>query len=222
MGERHLRAVRGDGDVPAARAAEPSAAEPSATAPGRRPGRNDAWDDLLERVGLGDQGAYEQLYDMAAGSVLGLAVRVVRDRDMAEDVAQEVLVEVWHRAARFRRDAGSARSWILTIAHRRAVDRVRSEQAHADRLKAHGALPESERAEQDTVVESMHHEWEAARVRAGLSLLTVRQREALELAYYRGFTHREVAQALDVPLGTAKARIRDGLIRLRDAWEEER
>ncbi|WP_084127566.1 sigma-70 family RNA polymerase sigma factor [Demequina sp. NBRC 110054] len=219
MGERHLRAVRGDGDDPDARTA---ASAPDAASSGRRPREADALDHLLTRVGRGDQVAFEELFDAVAGSVHGLAVRIVRDREMAQDVAQEVLVEVWHRAARYRSDAGSARSWILTIAHRRAVDRVRSEQAHADRLRAHGAQPERQPAEQDTVIDTMQHEWEAARVRSGLAALTERQREALELAYYRGFTHREVAQALDIPLGTAKARIRDGLTRLRDIWGEER
>ncbi|WP_236685332.1 sigma-70 family RNA polymerase sigma factor [Demequina salsinemoris] len=221
MGERHLRAVRGDGDDPAARTAASSMDEASGS-PRRRPREADALDLLLTRVGRGDQAAYEELFDAVAGSVHGLAVRIVRDRDMAQDVAQEVLVEVWHRAARYRSDAGSARSWILTIAHRRAVDRVRSEQAHADRLRTHGVQPESEPAEQENVIDTMQHEWEAARVRSGLAALTDRQRQALELAYYRGFTHREVAESLGVPLGTAKARIRDGLSRLRDMWEEER
>lgn len=219
MGERHLRAVRGDGDDPDARAA---AAAPGGDSPARGRRERDALDALLTRVGLGDEDAYDALYSAVAGSVLGLAVRIVRDREMAEDVAQEVLVDVWHRAARFRPEAGSARSWILTIAHRRAVDRVRSEQAHATRLRTHGAVPESLPEEQESVVDSMQREWESARVRAGLAHLTDRQREALDLAYYRGFTHREVAEALDIPLGTAKARIRDGLLRLRDLWEVDR
>ncbi len=218
-GERHLRAVHGDGDSPDARSGVPSSPS-DGSAP--RPRARDALDELLARVGRGDQDAYDALYSAVAGSVLGLAVRIVRDREMAEDVAQEVLVDVWHRAARYRPEAGSARSWILTIAHRRAVDRVRSEQAHATRLRTHGSVPESTPEEQETVVDSMQREWESARVRSGLAQLTHRQREALHLAYYRGFTHREVAEALDVPLGTAKARIRDGLMRLRDLWEVDR
>ncbi len=177
---------------------------------------------LLEQTALGDGAAYEELYSLVAGSVFGLALRIVRDRDMAEDVAQEALVEVWRRAARFDREAGSARSWILTIAHRRAVDRVRSEQAHTNRLHAHAVPVEIDHDGAEDVVDTMHGEWQAARVKAGLQQLTERQREALDLCFYKGFTHREAAQALDIPLGTCKARIRDGLIKLRDALGVER
>ncbi|WP_239066432.1 sigma-70 family RNA polymerase sigma factor [Demequina activiva] len=206
--ERHLRAV-------------PDARSGDAVA-GAEPGPAPDLTDLLERTARGDGGAYEQLYGLVAGSVFGLALRIVRDRDMAEDIAQEALVEVWHRAARFDAGLGSARSWILTIAHRRAVDRVRSEQAHTTRMHTHGVREEAAPAEQDSVVDTLYQEWEASRVRAGMQALTERQREALELCYFKGFTHREAAQALDVPLGTAKARIRDGLIKLRDAMGAER
>ncbi|MFW2513664.1 sigma-70 family RNA polymerase sigma factor [Demequina sp. SO4-13] len=201
--ERHLHAVPQPGAQPASQPA------PDVTT-------------LLERTALGDAEAYEQLYDAVAGSAFGLALRIVRDRDMAEDIAQEALVEVWHRAARYDRAAGSARSWILTITHRRAVDRVRSEQAHTNRMRAHGVREEIDSAEQDSVVNVMYREWEAERVQTGMESLTARQREALELTYFKGYTQREAAQALGIPLGTAKARIRDGLIKLRDALGVER
>mgnify|MGYP002278118320 CR=1 FL=1 len=210
--ERHLRAV------PDARPDAAGSESGAATAPGPAPDLT----DLLERTARGDGGAYEQLYNAVAASVFGLALRIVRDRGMAEDVSQEALVEVWHRAARFDREAGTARSWILTIAHRRAVDRVRSEQSHTTRMRTHGVREETAPAEQDLVVDVMYREWEATRVKAGLSALTARQREALDLTYFKGYTHREAAQALDIPLGTAKARIRDGLIKLRDAMGVER
>ncbi|WP_084622099.1 sigma-70 family RNA polymerase sigma factor [Demequina oxidasica] len=174
---------------------------------------------LLTATGRGSAVAYEQLYNEVAGAVYGVALRVVRDAQMAEDIAQEALIEVWRHAARYRADAGSARSWILTIAQRRAVDRVRSEQSHTDRVLKHAPRDEVTPAEQDKVVDTMFAEWQAARVRAGMEFLTDRQREALELTYFKGYTHREVSQALDIPLGTAKARVRDGLIKLRDAWE---
>ena len=170
----------------------------------------------------GDERAFESLYDAIGGSVFGVVLRIVRDRAIAEEVAQEALVEVWRIAARYRPELGSARAWILTIAHRRAVDRVRSEQAHTDRLLAHGQHFGATHEEPDHVVDIAYGKWEAKRVRAGLDLLTARQREALELTYFKGYTNKELAEALGIPLGTAKARIRDGLIKLRDAWEEER
>ncbi|WP_084040523.1 sigma-70 family RNA polymerase sigma factor [Demequina sp. NBRC 110053] len=208
--ERHLRAVP---------SVQPDAADPGAE---RAPAPAGDLTALLERTALGDVAAFERLYDQVAASVFGLALRIVRDRGMAEDVAQEALVEVWRRAARFDRGAGTARSWILTIAHRRAVDRVRSEQAHSDRVAAHGRVDPVGPEDQDAVVDASYREWEAARVHAGLSALTPRQREALELTYFRGFTHREAAHALEIPLGTAKARVRDGLIKLRDALGVDR
>lgn len=177
--------------------------------------------DLLA-CSLGDERAFESLYDAIAGSVFGVALRVVRDRAIAEEVAQEALVEVWRKASGYRPERGTARAWILTIAHRRAVDRVRSEQAHTDRMLAHGEHLGSTHEEPDHVVDVAYGKWEAARVRTGLEALTARQREALELTYFKGYTNHEVAQALGIPLGTAKARIRDGLIKLRDAWEEEK
>ncbi len=182
--------------------------------------------DLLIRTGRGDQAAFEEVYDALAGAVHGLALRIVRDPQLAEDVAQEALVEVWRVAARFRPEQGSARSFVLTIAHRRAVDRVRSEQSHADRLLTHGprhAVAAAEQADHpEQVVEAIDAQWRAARVRKGLAALTPLQREALELTYYKGYTNRQLAESLGIPLGTAKARIRDAMIRLRDTWEGTR
>ncbi|WP_084104536.1 sigma-70 family RNA polymerase sigma factor [Demequina sp. NBRC 110056] len=215
--ERHLRAV------PDARPVTGTGSgEGAASGAERAPGHAADLADLLERTARGDTDAYEQLYGLVAASVFGLALRIVRDRGMAEDVAQEALVEVWRRATRFDSSAGTARSWILTITHRRAVDRVRSEQAHTDRVAAHGRVDDVGPEDQDAVVDASYREWEAARVHTGLATLTERQREALDLTFFRGFTHREAAHALDIPLGTAKARIRDGLIKLRDSLGVER
>ena len=171
-------------------------------------------DDLLRRVARGDENAFSQLYEMLAPRVFGLARRVLRDPAQAEEVAQEALVEVWRTAARFDPAKGSATSWVLTITHRRAVDRVRSAQAGADRerrvLAASGETP------YDDVVETVTSNLEQQQVRRCLKGLTDLQREAITLAYYDGFTYREVAEKLDTALPTIKTRMRDGLIRLRD------
>jgi RNA polymerase sigma-70 factor (ECF subfamily) len=202
------------------RAVPPAAAgSTSAAAHSPHPANSTDLAHLLSDIARGSTAAYDQLYTEVAGAVYGIALRVLRDSQMAEDVAQEALVEVWRHAARYQAGQGSARSWILTIAQRRAIDRVRAEQSHMDRMLKHAPQEDSVPPEQDEVVDTMFAQWQAARVRAGLESLTDRQREALELTYYKGYTHREVSQVLDIPLGTAKARVRDGLIKLRDAWE---
>jgi RNA polymerase sigma-70 factor (ECF subfamily) len=173
-----------------------------------------ATDELLRRVARGDESAFPALYDAVAARVYGLARRVVRDPAQAEEVAQEALVEVWRTAARFDPAKGSATSWILTITHRRAVDRVRAAQAGADRERrvavSHVDTP------YDDVVEEVSSSLEQQQVRRCLKGLTDLQREALTLAYYGGYTYREVAEKLDTALPTIKTRMRDGLIRLRD------
>jgi RNA polymerase sigma-70 factor (ECF subfamily) len=171
--------------------------------------------ELLQSVANGDQTAFGSLYDRLAPTVLGVVRGVVRDPAQSEEVTQEVLVEVWKNASRFDADKGSARTWILTIAHRRAVDRVRSEQAHRNRDERVG-LRDRVRAF-DQVAEAVEVRLEHRAVRDALSSLTDLQREAVELAYYKGLTYREVAELLDTPLGTIKTRMRDGMIRLRDA-----
>jgi len=172
-------------------------------------------EDLLLEVARGDQPAYAELYDRVGGLVYGVVRRVVRDPAQSEEVAQEVLVEVWRTAARFDPDKGSASTWILTMAHRRAIDRVRSEQASRDRTQRVGQR--EHQREYDAVAEEVEVAFEHEQVRTALAALTDLQREAVELAYYKGYTYREVAELLDTPLGTIKTRMRDGLIRLRDA-----
>ncbi len=170
---------------------------------------------LLKRAGRGDQHAFAELYDATSARVYGLAVRVVRNPAQAEEVAQEAYLEVWRSAARFDPDQGSALSWLLTIVHRRSVDRVRSAEASSRRDETYHH--QNHATPHDSTSDAAQAALEAHRVRGAMTTLTQIQRDALELAYFGGYTHTEVASMLDIPLGTAKTRIRDGLIRLRDA-----
>ncbi|MBY8886735.1 ECF RNA polymerase sigma factor SigK [Streptomyces sp. PTM05] len=181
--------------------------QPSAPRPG-------ALETLLDRVSRGDQDAFDGVYTAVAGSVLGLVRRVLRDPAQSEEVAQEVLIEVWRSAARFDPRQGSAMAWIMTVAHRRAVDRVRS--AQASTAREHKAAARDHRPAFDEVSEQVERRLEREQVRRCLEQLTALQRESVTLAYYRGYTYRETADLLDTALGTVKTRLRDGLIRLRD------
>jgi RNA polymerase sigma-70 factor (ECF subfamily) len=172
---------------------------------------------LIGRVARGDEAAFAALYDRTSGAVFGLVRRVVRDPAQSEEVTQEVLLEIWRTASRFDPRQGSATTWLMTVAHRRAVDRVRSAKAAADReVRATAAAPDY-----DVVAEEVEARLDAQRVRRCLDSLTDLQRESVTLAYYGGYTHREVAGLLGVALGTVKTRMRDGLIRLRDCLGEQ-
>jgi RNA polymerase sigma-70 factor (ECF subfamily) len=168
---------------------------------------------------MGSSTAFERLYPLVAGAVYGLALRVVRNPHLAQDVAQEVLVDVWRLAPRFDGSRGSAMAWILTMAHRRSVDRVRREQSQRDRTAR--AATFGEPPDHDVVVTELEGAWDAALVRRALDSLTTVQRQAIDLAYYQGYTYHQVGTVLGIPPGTAKTRIRDGLIRLRDAMGVE-
>ena len=187
---------------------------PAAT-PWPAPGRDLA--PLLARVARGDQAAFATVYDHSAALVFGLVRRVVRDPAQSEEVTQEVLLEVWRSASRFDPVQGSARSWLMTMAHRRAVDRVRSAQASAER-EVRATLAATD---YDVVVEEVEARLDAQRVRRCLDSLTELQRESVTLAYYGGYTYREVAGLLGVAVGTVKTRMRDGLIRMRDCLGAE-
>jgi RNA polymerase sigma-70 factor, ECF subfamily len=175
-------------------------------------------EELLVAVATGDTDAFATLYDRVTPQVLGVALRVLRDRSLAEEVPQEVMVEVWRKATRFDPDRGTASGWITTLAHRRAVDRVRSEQASRDRddRVSRRDTPRPYDDVADEVQVRLDH-WQ---VRSALAELTDRQREAIELAYFGGHTYRDVARVLGIPEGTAKSRLRDGLLRLRGALED--
>ncbi|MGC0414004.1 RNA polymerase sigma-70 factor (ECF subfamily) [Streptomyces sp. SAI-195] len=181
---------------------------------GRNPASRPDLQQLIREVALGDQDSFAAVYDAVAGSVLGVARAVLRDHAQSEEVAQEVLVEVWRTAPRYRPERGTVVNWILTLAHRRAVDRVRSVEAAAAR--DHKAALLDRTPEYDEVTEQVETRLEREQVRRCLRTLTEIQRQSVTLAYYRGLTYRQVAEALALPLGTVKTRLRDGLIRLRD------
>lgn len=173
---------------------------------------------LLSRAARGDEDAFAIVYHQVAARTYGLAQRVVRDPAQAEEVAQEALVDVWRTASRYDPGRGSALSWVMTIVHRRAVDRVRSEQAAGEReIRAHRF-----ETQYDEVSEAVEDRMQAERVRRCLGSLTDLQGDSVRLAYYQGYTYREVAELLRVPLGTVKTRMRDGLIRLRDCLGVDR
>ena len=169
--------------------------------------------DLLTLVARGDEVAFSAVYEQMGASVYGLARRVIRDPSRAEEVAQEVFLQVWQTAARFDPARGKGKSWILTLTHRRAVDAVRHDQAATNRdLKYDwSGGPDYDQVEEEVTVNLEHQQ-----VRKCMGGLTDLQREAVGLAYYQGYTYAEVASVLDVNPATIKTRMRDGLVRLRD------
>jgi RNA polymerase sigma-70 factor (ECF subfamily) len=188
-----------------------SASEPAPTGRAAEAAR------LVELVALSSRGhedAFAELYDRTSTRIYSVILRVLRSPDHAAEVTQEVFVEVWRQSARYSPDKGSVIAWMTTMAHRRAVDRVRavsSQVARDERYAAQGADREV-----DHVWEGVEQKLDAERVTKGLAALTAIQREALTLAYFGGYTQSQVAQLLKLPLGTVKTRIRDGLIGLRD------
>lgn len=171
--------------------------------------------DLLALVATGESEAFSRLYDRTSDMVYGLALRVVKAPALAEEVTQEVYLQIWERADTFDPGKGSGKTWIATLAHRRAVDAVRRSQSARDREDR--VVPEAPR---DDVSESAIEADERARVRRALSSLTELQWEAIDLAYFGGLTYREVSERLGAPLGTVKSRMRDGLLRLRETMGE--
>jgi len=171
-------------------------------------------ESLLRDVAAGDRTAFAEVYDRVSSRVLGLVVRLLRDRAQSEEVTQEVFLEIWQRAGKFDANRGSGMAWVLTMAHRRAIDRIRaSQKSHERDLKI--GIRDMER-DFDQVAESVEIRVENERVRRAMSRLTPLQREAVILAYYGGYSHSEMAEILGIPLGTVKTRLRDGMIRLRD------
>ncbi len=188
----------------------PEHGNPARHAPGAGPGA-----DLAAQIGLvarGDAAAFEAVYERVAPSVFGIVRRVIRDPAQSEEVTQDVLLEVWRNASKFDASRGSVAAWVMTLAHRRAVDRVRSvhKESERERRTAAADIP------YDEVTEAVESRLERERVRRCLGSLTELQRESVTLAYYGGYTYGQVAILLGIPAGTVKTRMRDALIRLRD------
>ncbi|GAA2088267.1 sigma-70 family RNA polymerase sigma factor [Kitasatospora saccharophila] len=172
---------------------------------------------LMDRTARGDREAYADLYEELAPTVHGIALRVVRDPAQAEEVAQEALLEVWRSAPSYRPERGPVAAWACTIAHRRAVDRVRSVRASCEREQR---VVREDRTAPEPVAETVERTMEAVRVRRALSGLSAAQRQALVLAYYGGYSQSQIAAVLGLPLGTVKSRMRDGLLRLHGALRD--
>ncbi|MGW1965878.1 ECF RNA polymerase sigma factor SigK [Streptomyces sp. NPDC001935] len=187
----------------------------------RRHPSAEVWlDARLERAAQGDQDAFAEVYDTLARPVKGLICRVLRDEAQAEEVAQDVMVEIWRTADRYRPELGTARGWVLTLAHRRAVDRVRQVQASSERERRSALLAEDRPF--DEVAEAVERHEEHDRVHRCLADLERHQRVPLVLAYYQGMTYLEVAACLATPAGTVKSRMRSGLRLLRRCLEAGR
>jgi RNA polymerase sigma-70 factor, ECF subfamily len=184
------------------------------TGPSRPSGDLDA---LLRRVARGDRDAFASVYDLTKTRVYGLVIRVLRDSGYSEETTQEIYLEVWRSAAEFDSAKGSALAWLLTMAHRRAVDRVRAEEAGTRRESRYGAttVVATSSAAPDPVADSAIATDESRRVAQCLEGLTETQRECIELAYYGGLTYAEVSRRLTTNLSTIKSRMRDALRGLR-------
>lgn len=198
-----LELVPGDSDMRDADVSDPASETPASRL-----------QELLARVGRGDRQAFSALYDEMAPRVLGLVTRLLRDPAQSEEVTQEIFLEIWQTSSRFDPNKGGASTWILTMTHRRAVDRVRASQASRDRDVKVGIRDLD--ADYDHVAESVEVRIEHERVEKAMARLTDMQRQAITLSYYGGYSNSEVAEILSVPIGTIKTRIRDGMVRLRD------
>lgn len=174
---------------------------------------------LLRRVAEQDAKAFDELYTLTSGRVYGLVRRTLVDAELSADITQDVYLTLWQTAAaRFDPRLGSGLTWIMTLAHRRAVDKVRSEESlRARHLKWSS---KNQDVDYDQVADAVVRHSETAAVRTCLSALSPKQREAIDLAYFAGLTYVEVAERLGIPIPTAKTRIRDGILRLRKALED--
>jgi RNA polymerase sigma-70 factor, ECF subfamily len=171
-------------------------------------------EDLMQLVRGGDAAAFEVVYERHATVAFSLAYRMTGRRGHAEDVVQEAFLSLWRSGARYDRTRGSVRTWVLGIVHNRAIDALRRSTVHDKRRASDEGIEERFEATERTDTEAARRS-EAAEVRTALALLPQEQARAIELAYFGGFSHSEIAEMLDTPIGTIKGRIRLGLERLR-------
>ncbi|USR78890.1 sigma-70 family RNA polymerase sigma factor [Arcanobacterium pinnipediorum] len=179
---------------------------------------SDPDDVLLSRIANGDQHAFAIFFDRWSGKVLALIRQILIDHSQSEEVLQEVFLEVWQKAPAFQNTRGHARSWLVTIARRRAIDRVRSSQSARERDTAYVTTT----VDYDQTLETVDQRMESQAVRRMLADVGEPHSSTIKLAFFTGLTHREIADKQNVPLGTVKTRIRDGLAKMKRFMEEER
>lgn len=169
----------------------------------------------MQLVSGGSSRAFEMIYERHSGVAFSLAYRMVGSRNSAEDVVQEAFVSIWRSGARYERARGSVRTWVLGIVHHRAIDQLRRSSVHDKRRASDEGIEERFEARERTDVEVARRD-EATVVRTAMSTLPSEQCQVIELAYFGGFTHTEIAEMLETPIGTVKGRMRLGLEKLRN------
>ena len=177
-------------------------------------------EDLMPLIRRGDASAFEVVYDRHSAAAFSLAYRMVGTRGLAEDVVQEAFLSLWRSGGRYDSARGSVRTWILGMVHHRGIDALRRAFVHERRRAGGEGVPDTVEAGTRTDVEAARHE-EAATIRAALERLPAEQSRVIELAYFGGFTHTEIAEMLHTPVGTVKGRMRLGLEKLRGRLEGE-
>ncbi len=175
---------------------------------------------LLQQMGNGDRDAFRTLYQRYANAVYSMALRITRDPDLAEEVTQDVFMKLWNKHDMYNQNRGRFSTWLLSVTRFAAIDRLRYEKR---RFQAVGEALEGPTSQEVHTAQANHELWERGQhLRMLLERLPPEQRQVVELAYFGGFTHRELAERLGLPLGTVKSRLRLALAKLRDMWLEER
>jgi RNA polymerase sigma-70 factor (ECF subfamily) len=183
--------------------------------PGPTDLRSLADEDLMQLLQRGDPRAFEAVYERHSGAAFSLAYRMVGRGNVAEDVVQEAFLSIWRSGARYERARGSVRTWVLGIVHHRAIDQLRRSSVHDKRRASDEGLEERLESGERTETEVARRE-EAASIRSAMTTLPADQSHVIELAYFGGFTHTEIAEILGAPIGTVKGRMRLGLEKLRN------